>query len=186
MSDSRRRHPRASGLSALGEGIAIAWDAIAANKIRSILTMLGVAVGVSVVVAIAALITGLRSEVMGSIESAGPNNFVVTRIDFTAVQIAGDGTGRPPWWNRPAIEPEEMQRIAQIPSVQEALYAFDFQVDLGFENQEVENVFGRGFSSGWPVYQPGEFIAGRDFTPAEVQQTRAVVVITASLSLIHI
>ena len=181
MSDSRG-HPRASGLSALGEGIAIAWDAITANKIRSILTMLGVAVGVSVVVAIAALITGLRSEVMGSIESAGPNNFVVTRIDFTAVQIAGDGTGRPPWWNRPAIEPEEMQRIAQIPSVQEALYAFDFQVDLGFENQEVENVFGRGFSSGWPVYQPGEFIAGRDFTPAEVQLTRAVVVITASLA----
>ena len=45
----------ADGISALGEGFLIAWEAIAANKIRSVLTVLGVAVGVSVVVAIGAL-----------------------------------------------------------------------------------------------------------------------------------
>jgi putative ABC transport system permease protein len=39
-----------------------------------------------------------------------------------------------------------------------------------------------GYSSGWPAYQPGDFIVGRDFTPAEVNQNRAVVVLSAGLA----
>jgi putative ABC transport system permease protein len=170
-----------SGVTALGEGLRIAWDALRANKVRSLLTVLGVAVGVSVVVAIAALITGLRTSIMEAFESAGPNNFIVSRIDFTAIQIS-DGRSRPPWWNRPEIEPEEARRIARLPSVQEALYLFDFQVDLAFDNQRVSGVMARGFSSGWPAYQPGDFLAGRDFTPAEVDQNAAVVVISSQLA----
>jgi putative ABC transport system permease protein len=166
---------------ALREGLLIAWDALQANKIRSSLTVLGVAVGVSVVVAIAALITGLRTSVMQAFEAAGPNNFIVTRIDFTAVQLADD-SGRPPWWNRPKIEPEEARRIALLPTIEEALYIFDFEVDLAFESHRVEGVMARGCSSGWPAYQPGDFIAGRDFTPAEVEENRAVVVISAALA----
>jgi len=40
----------------------------------------------------------------------------------------------------------------------------------------------RGFSSGWPAYQPGDFLAGRDFTPAEVDQNAPVVVISSQLA----
>jgi putative ABC transport system permease protein len=178
MSESRGQ----SGVAALGEGLAIAWDAVRANMVRSLLTVLGVAVGVSVVVAIAALITGLRTSIMEAFESAGPNNFMVTRIDFTSVQVVNAGNDRPPWWNRPEIEPEEARRIASLPTVAEALYFFDFEADLAFESQRVEGVMARGFSSGWPAYQPGDFIAGRDFTPAEVDQNAAVVVISSQLA----
>ncbi len=178
----RTERAGASPLAALTEGTAIAWDAVRANKVRSMLTVLGVAVGVAVVMAIAALITGLRSTVMEAFEAAGPNNFVVTRFDFTAVRIANDGTNRPPWWNRPEIEPAEMQRIARLPSVDEALYVFDFQTDLVFEDQRVEGVAGRGIDAGWPAYTPGEFIAGRNYTPAELEQNRAVVVLSSALA----
>lgn len=179
---SPNREQGAPALAALTEGTAIAWDALKANRVRSFLTVIGVAVGVSVVMAIAALITGLRSTVMDAFESAGPNNFIVTRIDFTAVQIVNDGTNRPPWWNRPEITPAEMRRIARLPTVDEALYVFDFQTDIAFEDVELEGVMGRGFSSGWPAFQPGEFIAGRDFTPAEVDQNRAIVVLSSALA----
>jgi len=180
MSDETGRGG-ASPLAALSEGTAIAWDAVRANKVRSMLTVLGVAVGVSVVMAIAALITGLRSTVMEAFESAGPNNFIVTRIDFTAVRV-NDGTGRPPWWNRPEITPEEMLRIRRLPSVDEAMYVFDFQTDIVFEDQRVEGVSGRGIDSEWPAYTPGEFIAGRNYTPAELEQNRAVVVLSSALA----
>lgn len=171
-----------AGIGALSEGLAIAWDAVRANKVRSLLTVLGVAVGVSVVVAIAALITGLRTSIMESFESAGPNNFIVSRIDFTAITISDGGDNRPPWWNRPELEPEEASRLASLPSIQEALYLFDFQCDIAFESQRVSGVIARGFSSGWPAYQPGDFLAGRDFTPAEVDQNAAVVVISSALA----
>ena len=97
MSDQPSSHRRASGLVALGEGLLIAFEALRANKIRSSLTVLGVAVGVSVVVAMAALITGIRSSVFEAFESAGPNNFLVFRFDFTAVRISDEGNNRPPW-----------------------------------------------------------------------------------------
>jgi putative ABC transport system permease protein len=172
----------ASGITAITEGTLIAWSAIRANRVRSMLTILGVAVGVAVVMAIAALITGLRSTVMDAFASVGPNNFTVTRIDFTAIQIDNDGTNRPPWWNRPEITPEEMRRIARLPSIAEAMYTFGFQTDIAFEDVELEGVTGQGFSAGWPAYQPGEFIAGRNFTPAEVDQNRAVMVISSGLA----
>ncbi len=75
-------------LDTLGEGVRIALDSIGANKVRSGLTILGVAIGVGVVVMIAALITGIRTSVMDGFESAGPDNFGVMRFDFSAVRIS--------------------------------------------------------------------------------------------------
>lgn len=175
--------PRHSVLTALAEGLTIAWDALRANKVRSTLTILGVAVGVSVVVAMAALITGIRTSVMSAFESAGPNNFMVTRFDFTSVRIINDGDSRPPWWNKPKIEPREAERIAALPTIDEALYSFGFSADFDFEGQRVRGVNAQGYSAGWPRYSQGDFIAGRDFTPAEVRQNKAVVVVSAELAL---
>lgn len=178
--ETTRRQP---GLAALGEGLVIAFDALRANKIRSSLTVLGVAVGVSVVVAMAALITGIRSSVMEAFESAGPNNFNVMRFDFTAVRISDDGNNRPPWWNKPKIEPWEAERVARLPSIQDALYGFNFNSTFEYESQKVQGVQSSGYSSGWPAYQPGDFLAGRDFTPAEVRQNRPLVVISSELAM---
>ena len=171
-----------SGPSALVEGFWIAWEAIAANKIRSVLTVLGVAVGVSVVVLIGSLMTGLRESVMSAFEAAGPNNFVVARFDFLAITV-DDGNNRPPWWGKPEVEPEEARRLSQLPSIQDALYDLNgFQVDLAFEGQEMENVFANGSDAGWPAYNAGDFVVGRDFTPAEVQQNRSVIVLSTGLA----
>jgi putative ABC transport system permease protein len=173
----------ATGLSALFEGAAIAWDAMRANRIRSLLTILGVAIGVSVVVLIGALMTGLRTEVMDVFNSAGPNNFIVTRIDFTAIIFSDGGDNRPPWWNRPVIQPREATRIAALPTIRAALYDVNnFQIDIDFEGQTMEDVLASGTSAGWPDYNPGDFVVGRNFTPAEVQQVRAVVVLSSGLA----
>src|SRR5690606_16620769 len=139
-----------SPVTTVVEGLGIAWDAMRANRVRSLLTVLGVAVGVSVVMAIAALITGLRSSVMEAFESAGAENFSVTRFDFTAVRIVTSGDTRPPWWNKPLIEPEEARRIAELPTVDEALYNFAFSIDIAFEGRTVSGIQAQGFSSGWP------------------------------------
>ena len=182
MSDRSSSEARRSVGSALAEGFRIAWDAMWANRFRSSLTVLGVAVGVAVVMAIAALITGLRSSVLEAFESAGPSNFVVTRFDFTAVRISDEGNSRPPWWNKPEIEPDEARRLASLPTVDEALFNFSFTADFSYESQAIRNVQSQAYSSGWPRYQPGDFIAGRDFTPAEVDQNRPIVVISAALA----
>jgi len=164
----------------LQEGVAIALEALRSNLVRSLLTILGVAVGVSVVVTMAALITGIRSEVMVAFESAGPKNFMVTRFDFTAVRIA-EGS-RPPWWDKPELTPREATRVAALPAVEEALYIVDTNAELSFEGRRASGVMVRGSSAGWPAYQIGDFSAGRDFTEVEVQHGRAVTVLSPALA----
>jgi putative ABC transport system permease protein len=172
----------ATALTSLHEGLLIAFDAMRANALRSSLTILGVAVGVSVVVMLAALITGIRTSVMEAFEAGPTNGFMVMRFDFTAVRISDGGNNRPPWWNKPELVPAEAERLDRLPTIDAALFNFQFSIDMDYDGHTVRNIQTQGYSSGWPAYQPGEFIAGRDFTPAEVDQNRAVVVITSELA----
>lgn len=170
-----------AALATLGEGVGIAFEAIRANKIRSALTILGVGIGVSVVVTFAALITGVRSSLVDAFEAAGPNNFNVMRFDFTAVRI-DFGDSRPPWWNRPEITPAEAERIESLPGIEAALYSYNLPTTVSFEDREIDNVITQGQSAGWPAFTVGDFVAGRDFTPAEVRESRPVVVVSAALA----
>ena len=138
-------------------------------------------IGVGVIVMIAALVTGIQSSIMDGFESAGPDNFGVMRFDFSAVR-ASFGSQRPPWWNKPRIEPEEAERLARLPGIREALYTFDFGSTMAVEGRRVTGVQSYGYSSGWPAFQAGSFIAGRDFIPKEVDQSRPLVVITRPLA----
>jgi putative ABC transport system permease protein len=169
-----------TGLATLREGVGIALEAIRANKIRAGLTILGVGVGVSVVVTFAALITGVRSSIVDAFEAAGTENFTVSRFDFTAVFV--DNGDRPPWWNRPEITAEEAERVARLPAVQAAFYAYNLSVNVDYETTNLESVMVQGQSAGWPAYSAGDFTAGRDFTPAEVREARAVIVLSGKLA----
>jgi putative ABC transport system permease protein len=169
-------------MAALAEGFRIALAAISANKVRASLTILGVAIGVAVVVTMAALITGIRSSVLDAFEAAGPENFVVTRFDMTNVRIISDGSGRPPWWNKPKITPLEAERIGRLPGVKDAIVDFDMSLSISFEGDRVTGVQGGGNSAEWPQYTIGEFTAGRNFIPAEVEQGRGVIVISGPLA----
>src|SRR5690606_16986866 len=64
-------------LSRVFEGIGIALDSLRANKVRAALTILGVAIGVMVVIAMAAAITGINRSVAAQIETLGPKTFFV-------------------------------------------------------------------------------------------------------------
>ena len=128
----------------LDEGVRIALTAIGANKIRAGLTILGVAIGVAVVVTMASLITGIRSSVLEAFESAGPDNLIVTRFDMTDVRIVSDGSGRPPWWDKPKITPLEAERIERLPAVREAIVDFDMNLSISFEGRGVSGVQASG------------------------------------------
>jgi putative ABC transport system permease protein len=72
------------------EGVAIALEAIRANRVRAALTILGVAVGVFVVVAMAATVHGITASFQQDVDSFGTTSFQVRRrnIGFNAC----DGT----------------------------------------------------------------------------------------------
>ena len=165
----------------VAEGLRVAFDALRGNLLRTVLAVLGVGIGVGVVVTIAAVITGIRSEVMTAFESSGPESFSVTPYDFSDAR-ASISAGRPPWWNRPAITNDEIRRVQSLPAVAEAVASYEFEASMRYESRWAWGVAFRGMSSGWPAFYGGDFVAGRDFTPAEVGQARAVMVVSSRLA----
>jgi len=64
----------------LRENFSIAWETIRTNKFRSFLTLLGVVIGVTSVITVAALIQGLNNVVADKVNQLGSRVFFVTRL----------------------------------------------------------------------------------------------------------
>lgn len=172
----------------MGEGIRIALDSVRANPFRSGLTILGIGIGVSVVVIMAALITGIRGSVQEGIESAGPRNFYVTRFDISEVRLVGDGSA-PDWFRRPPVTMEEARRAAALPGIEDAVLSIGLQdpgseggISMTWNGTRVAGIAGAAESESWIHYREGTFVAGRNFVSVEVEQARPVVVISARLA----
>ena len=106
----------ASRLHALGEGVLIALDAIRTNKARAGLTILGIAVGVFVVTAMAAGVHGINAGVEKSLEAAGPTTFYVTRWPMGVNNCNGSADSCP-WRHHAPLTINEATSIAQLPSI---------------------------------------------------------------------
>ncbi len=59
------------------EGFLMAWQSLIANKLRTLLTMLGIIIGVAAVIALVSIGYGVRSQIESSISSLGSNLLMV-------------------------------------------------------------------------------------------------------------
>src|SRR6516225_2818155 len=57
-----------------GENIRMAVSAVGAHRFRSLLTVLGIVIGITTVVTVASLLTGLRQGVVVFFQELGPDN----------------------------------------------------------------------------------------------------------------
>ena len=62
------------------ENLSVAFDTLRTRKVRSGLTILGVVIGVTTVIAVASIIDGLNGEIKERVQKLGSNTLFVTRI----------------------------------------------------------------------------------------------------------
>lgn len=72
----------------LGEITNLAFDAIRANKLRSGLTMLGIAIGVFTVIGVMTVLTGVKTNIESSLNVLGANSFQVSK--FPAISFSNN------------------------------------------------------------------------------------------------
>src|SRR5713101_7788137 len=106
------------GFRSLSEGIAIALAAMWANKLRSALTILGVVIGVSTVMAMASIVQGIRTQIFNAMERAGPSVFYVIRF-LAETPLNPDRLPREVRI-RPVVQPTDAEAIRRIPEIQHA------------------------------------------------------------------
>jgi putative ABC transport system permease protein len=164
------------------EGIGIAFDAIRSNKVRAALTILGVAVGVFVVVALSAAIHGINASVAKDLESAGPTSFFVYRRPVSLATICDGTEDTCPWRRNPPVTMDEADAIARLPEVLAVTPHVGGGGNVRYKDREQKNVGIDGYAATWLDVEGGDIIAGRNFTYAENTTGARVVVINDKLS----
>ena len=90
----------------------VAFKALARNKMRTALTMLGMIIGVGAVITMVALGTGAQSSIETQIQAAGTNMIMVSAGNFMQGGVRmGQG-------NASTLTPDDAQAIRDVPGVQ--------------------------------------------------------------------
>jgi putative ABC transport system permease protein len=173
---------RAGLLSRMAEGVGIALDALRANKVRAALTILGVAIGVTVVIAIGSAITGINRSITAILEAAGPKTFYVQRYFSDGLEIDDGSDELSPWRRMPWITPQEAEMIRRLPSVRDVNIGEYTEGPVAFEGTTLSSVRMAGFSPAWPRVNGGDILAGRNFTPVEYAASARVAIINDKLA----
>jgi putative ABC transport system permease protein len=166
----------------MAEGVGIALDALRANKVRAALTILGVAIGVTVVIAIGSAITGINRSITAILEAAGPKTFYVQRYFSDGLEIDDGSDELSPWRRMPWITTQEAEMIRRLPSVRDINIGEYTEGPVAFEGTTLSSVRMAGFSPAWPRVNGGDILAGRNFTPIEYAASARVAIINDKLA----
>ncbi|HET8622486.1 MAG TPA: ABC transporter permease [Gemmatimonadales bacterium] len=172
------RRGAAASLARIGEGVTIALNSIRANKIRAALTILGVAIGVTVVIAMGAAITGINRSITAILEQAGPKTFFVFRWFESGINIGPDD----PREANPPLTMEDALRLRALSSVRDVSVSEFTQGPVSYEDVSLKGVNMAGFTPNWINVNGGDILQGRNFTQSEYLTAQHVVVINDILA----
>jgi putative ABC transport system permease protein len=159
------------------EGIAVAFDSLRANKVRSSLTILGVTIGVLVVMVMAAVITGVNESFAELISGRGYSTFYVAHYDFSTAQMStGLDEEEPDFFRNDPLDPIWVRDLGRLPGIQSASAYSDLQQQGGYEatwgSTDVEiSLYGVSY---------GDLTDGRFFTATEDERRSPVAVIDSA------
>ena len=163
-----------------GENVGIALGALRVAKLRSALTILGVVIGVSCVMAMASIVRGVQDQILNTLEVSGPTTFYVMKV-FSQTPLNPENL--PKWVRiRPDLVEREAQRIAALPEIHyAALWAQILnRVEYGGTRTGVGLV--TGADNGYAEIYGGDLNAGRWFTTSELSSGAAVVVLESDVA----
>lgn len=163
------------------EGVTIALDAIRANRTRAGLTIMGVAVGVFVVVALSSVVRGINESFARDVEAIGPTSFFVYRRPIGGFNACDGSDDTCPWRRNPAITRREADAVERLPSI----YAVTSHIGTGANFRYKDRSLGAGmevYTADWTAVDAGDIYPGRSFTEAEESAAARVVVVNEKLA----
>jgi putative ABC transport system permease protein len=163
------------------DGVKIALDALRANKVRAWLTIMGVAVGVYVVVALSSVVQGVNESFARDIEAAGPTSFFVYRRPIGGFQVC-DGTDETcPDRRNPAITMDEVRVLERIPTIQSVTAHVGTGGSFRYRDRQLRAGI-EAYTANWTDIDAGDIYPGRSFTRAEYAGAARVVILNKKLA----
>ncbi len=162
------------------ENVAVAVDSLRVSKTRSGLTILGVVIGVSTVMAMASIVQGIQEQIIHTIEIAGPTTFYVMKV-FSQTPL--NPQDLPKWVRaRPDLTPDEAARIQALPEVGYAGIWGQYIARVEYDGVRTQPQAVIGADAHFTDIQGGSLAEGRWFTRAEERTGSSVVVIDVDVA----
>jgi len=156
------------------EAMRIAWEAILKNKVRSILTMLGIIIGVAAVIIMVAISAGTEATISEQITSLG-SNLVFVQGSFTRGGPGQAPTGGLTFDDATAIQ----EGVDGVVSVVVEQYSSE-SVKVG--DVSLDDVEILGTTTGFPSVRDMELAKGRYFTDTENERKSKVAILGSSIA----
>ena len=163
------------------EGVGIALDAIRANKVRAGLTIMGVAIGVFVVVALSSVVRGINESFARDLEAAGPTSFYIYRRPIGGFTVC-DGTDETcPWRRNPPLTVSDKETLERLPTIKAVTMHLGNGATFRSKREQVRAGM-EVYSANWVFVDGGDIYPGRSFTEAEEAAAARVLIVNAKLA----
>ncbi len=161
-------------LRLLKESILFAINALVVNKLRSILSLLGITIGIFAIISVFTVLDALEKNLRDSITSLGDNVVFIQKWPW---EFGGDYA----WWkylNRPDPSIKEMDDIMrQCQSAQAITYMVSLRRTVQQENNSIEGVEVMAVSQDYDKVKSFEIANGRYFSEAESASGKSITII---------
>jgi putative ABC transport system permease protein len=162
----------------MGETFRLALDSLRAHKLRSFLTLLGVILAVTTLVAVMSLVAGLNFYVADRIANLGANVFVVDRFGIITSEDAWVKAQK-----RPLLTMDEFNRLRENMRTAGAIAALEgTMMDVRSGNQLLENTNVLGVTANYPEVRNMNLASGRLITEADETHRSPVCYIGADVA----
>lgn len=162
----------------LKEGLIISLKAIGVNKVRSVLTTLGIVIGVTSVVLMSTVIKGMNESFMQGVASLGSDNIYVDKWQWFNSDI--------PWWelrNRKNIELEDFEKFKRMAKLPQAVApTIMTNQTLKYEENSVQYIMIVGTNADYIKTTNLSFSEGRFFSELESKGARNVIVLGSEVA----
>jgi putative ABC transport system permease protein len=160
-------------LEILGSSLNLTWQEFKSHKIRTLLSLTGVAFGIFCIISVLATVDSLERQVQKDIKALGTNTVYIDKWVYA-------GGPDYPWWRyvkRPSPTFEEMQLVKQkVPAATHVAFNISNNSYVGYEDDVINNINYYGISEDFVKIQPVEVELGRYLQPADYDYASNVVV----------
>ncbi|NTX02187.1 ABC transporter permease [Myxococcus sp. CA040A] len=159
------------------EGARIAVFSLRANRLRTVLTTLGIGIGVATLLAIVGIIQGLNTSFHRQLASFGANTLYVSKFPW---MIKGD------WWkyrNRKNFTLEQLPRLrAMAPFITAMSPSVSRLSDVSYGGEQMSSVRIQGVNHEYLGIAGFDITGGRFITESDEEVTRPVAVLGADVA----
>ncbi|HBK87032.1 MAG: ABC transporter permease [Cyclobacteriaceae bacterium] len=170
-------------LRLIGESFAFAWKALKSNVLRTILSLLGVTVGIFAIIAVFTLVDSLESNIKSSFDFLGTGVIYVGKMPW-----APEGNGPYKWWEywrRPTPSYSEYKFLNATMRNKTAMSIFAVKGNAVVRNgnNSIGQIALRGTGESYDEIYEVNVAQGRYFTRDEIDGGRSVAILGHEVAL---